>query len=145
MHGNKACWKLGEHALEIVRPDSIARELPALPSQPADVPWPVQRWPRGTLHSIDRERTRQHLDRAFELQPDEGVTYALVMVQGGQLVFERYAHGANENYLQYSWSMAKSVTHALVGFAAQQGRLSIYEPMPVPEWQDSGDPRRLIT
>lgn len=131
--------------MDIVRPDSIAAELTALPAQQADVPWPVQRWPRGTLDAVDVEQTRQHLEQAFELEPGEGVTYALVIVQRGRLVFERYAHGANENYLQYSWSMAKSFTHALVGLAAQQGRLSIYDPMPVPEWQADDDPRRAIT
>ena len=39
--------------------------------------------------------------------------------------------------------MAKSITHALVGILVRQGKLDIYAPAAVPEWQ--GDARREIT
>ncbi len=129
----------------IVDADALAADLSPLPAQSDQTPWPVARWPRGDLETTDPAQTGRYLDRAFDLERDEGVTYALVIVQGGRLVYERYAHGANENYLQYSWSMAKSFTHALVGLLEAQGRLSLHDPMPVPEWQAADDPRRAIT
>jgi CubicO group peptidase (beta-lactamase class C family) len=61
------------------------------------------------------------------------------------LIYERYDSGANAIYMQYSWSMAKSVVHALVGILAGQGRIDLYEPAAVPEWQSPDDPRRAIT
>jgi CubicO group peptidase (beta-lactamase class C family) len=41
--------------------------------------------------------------------------------------------------------MSKSVTNALVGILVRQGKLRIKEPAPVPEWQNTGDPRKSIT
>jgi CubicO group peptidase (beta-lactamase class C family) len=43
-----------------------------------------------------------------------------------------------------SWSMAKSITHALVGTAVMQGRVSIDTPMGNPHWR-AGDRRASIT
>ena len=44
-----------------------------------------------------------------------------------------------------SWSMAKSMLHAVVGMLVAEGRLSLDAPAPVPEWQTAGDPRAAIT
>ena len=64
------------------------------------------------------------VDDAFEKQADGlGETRELVIVRGGRLVFERAALGYNTNMRLVSWSMAKSVTQALVGIAAAQGKL----------------------
>ncbi len=115
-------------------------ELTPLPPQPADVPWPTERWPEGDDVPAGLARLA---DEVFALPESVSVSYALLVVQGGRLVYERYAAGANRGYLQYSWSMAKSVTHALVGLLVREGRLSVDAPAPVAEWQ--GDARRDIT
>ena len=120
-------------------------ELVALPAQPNAVPWPVGRWPQGTLESENQAGTQKYLDQAFALRAGEGVTYGLVLIQHGKLVYERYGHGANDGYLQYSWSMAKSFVHALVGLLVLDGKIDVKQAIPVPEWQREDDPRRLIT
>ena len=84
------------------------------------------------------------IEELFALPPAHGVTYALLVVQRGRLVIERYGAGANPFYLQYSWSMAKSVTQALVGILAGQGRVDINAPLPASEWPE-GDRRAAIT
>jgi CubicO group peptidase (beta-lactamase class C family) len=58
-----------------------------------------------------------------------GRSDALVVAQNGKLVFERYDpdHGANVRHI--SWSMAKSITHALVGIAVAEGRVDIDRPL----------------
>lgn len=122
-----------------VRSTSLDPALPDLPGQPAGVPWPTLAFPRGAAQ-VDPDALARHTAGVFELPPDHGVTYALLIVHGGRLVFERYAAGASPIYLQYSWSMAKSVTQALVGIAAGDGLLDIYAPARVPEWAD--DPAR---
>lgn len=119
--------------------------LVQLPEQAADVSWPIGKWPRGTLESADNAGTQRYLEQAFALRSGEGVTYGLIVIQRGQLVFEQYDHGANDGYLQYSWSMAKSFVHALVGILVADGRINIHQPIPVPEWQNVEDPRRTIT
>ena len=123
----------------MLKPESISDRLPTLPIQPASVPWPTTSWtraePTANLDPIANE--------IFSLTEAQGVTYALLVVQNGQLVYERYDAGANAFYLQYSWSMAKSVTQTLVGILASRGDLDIYAPAQVPEWQS--DERREIT
>ncbi|MEZ5710412.1 MAG: serine hydrolase [Blastomonas sp.] len=72
-------------------------------------------------------------------------TRALVIMRGGELVYERYAPGYDRDTRFISWSMAKSVTSVLVGLMVSDGRLALDSPAPVPEWQQPGDPRGAIT
>ena len=123
----------------MLRRESIASDLPELPQQPDAVAWPTERWARGEPRA-DLEPLAEEI---FSLTPAQGVSYGLLVVQKGRLIYERYAAGANAFYLQYSWSMAKSVTQALAGILVKRGELDIYAPAPVTEWQD--DARRDIT
>ena len=119
------------------------QEVPPLPLQPAGTPWPTLDWPRAELPgAVDQDRLDPLLQRGFD---DFDETHALVIVQGGRLILERYgpAHGPQATCL--SWSMAKSITHALVGIAVGDGLLDIAAPAPVAEWRKAGDPRRAIT
>ena len=72
-------------------------------------------------------------------------TRAIVIMQGGRVVAERYAPGYGPDTRLISWSMAKSVTATLIGLMIADGRLALDEPAPVPEWQSRGDPRSKIT
>ncbi|MFX7949424.1 serine hydrolase, partial [Acinetobacter baumannii] len=62
-----------------------------------------------------------------------------------RLVFERYGGGFGPDDTQPSWSMAKSITHALVGLLIADGKLSLQAPLLPPEWRTPGDPRGAIT
>ncbi len=127
----------------IVQPESIAEGLVPLPAHPADVAWPTEGWAMAEPVPSDSGRFNQLTEEIFDLEGEQGVTYSLLIVKGGELVYERYDHGANAIYLQYSWSMAKSMAQALAGILIAQGKLDLYAPAPVPEWQ--GDERREIT
>ena len=72
-------------------------------------------------------------------------TRAVVVVYRDQLVAERYADGFHRRMPLAGWSMSKSVTKSLVGILVRLGKLRLYAPAPVPEWQDRGDPRQRIT
>ena len=127
----------------MLKPESIADSLCALPGQPAGIGWPTENWPRADLDSGSTARVNTLADEIFDLNAAQGVTHALLIVKQGQLVYERYDAGANAFYIQYSWSMAKSITHALTGILVDDGILDIYAPAQVPEWQD--DARSEIT
>ncbi len=82
-------------------------------------------------------------------------TYAVVVIHRGRLVFERY-EGLLPQWDKpgkpvvrqtplLSWSMAKSLLHAVVGMLVAEGRLVLDDPAPVPLWQSPGDPRGAIT
>ncbi len=118
-----------------------------LPPQPAGVPFPTEQWPTAHLDPrVDAAALEKLLDRAFQQpEPDDlERTHAVVIVQGGAVVAERYASDAQPDHAFASWSMAKSITQALVGILVRQGRLDISQPIPVAEWPE-GDPRRAIT
>lgn len=120
--------------------------LAALPPQPADVAWPTQSWPTASPDArVDADELGRRIDAMFASRED-GVadTRALVVVEGGRIVVERYADGFGPDNRFVSWSMAKSVTHALVGILVRDGRLDLGSPAPVPEWP-AGDPRHAIT
>ena len=115
---------------------AVHAQLVPLPAQPADVPWPTYEWPTGQLpEDLDVTAFYSAMTDAFE-KPASGLgeTRELTIIRGGRLIFERAGRGYNTNMRLVSWSMAKSVTHALVGIAAAQGKLDVDQPMGSPHW-----------
>lgn len=122
--------------------------VPDLPDQPTGVPWPTRDWPTGPLPGhVDAEHVGHLLDRAFGSAPDPGFgeSYATLVVHGGRLVVERYGSGRDATTPLLSWSMAKSVLHAMVGILVEREQLDPGAPAPVPEWSNPTDPRHEIT
>lgn len=118
--------------------------LPPLSAQPADTPWPTEAWPEGPALPAD---ARAFLDAAFapEAEATTGLTDAVVIIQGGRLVYERYGDGLGRESTFPSWSKAKSMTQALAGMIVLDGKLDIHAPAGAPEWSSPGDPRAAIT
>lgn len=95
------------------------------------------------------------MDEAFDPTGPLHQTYAVVVVHHGRLVFERYdglvpqwdkpGKPVDETTPLLSWSMAKSMLHAVLGMLVAEGRLTLTAPAPVPEWQGADDPRHVIT
>lgn len=92
-------------------------------------------------------RLRAAVDQAFgePEQPPYHRTKAVVIVHDGKIVAERYAPGYGIDTQLLGFSVTKSVTNALIGILAGQGRITPDQPAPLPAWQDAGDPRRAIT
>jgi CubicO group peptidase (beta-lactamase class C family) len=128
---------------------NMTHGLPALPAQPAGTPWPTRSWPEGDIpKSADAKKLMRLVDHAFTADaPDDlGETHALVIVQHGRLVHERYWTGFGPDTTCPSWSKAKSITQALAGILVGDGKLDIMQPAEVPEWRETpGDPRAAIT
>ena len=74
-----------------------------------------------------------------------GETRALLVLQNGQPLLERYGEGFGPDQKLISWSMAKSVTALLTGILVSDGRLVLDDPVPLPAWRRPGDPRGNIT
>ncbi|MEO8763767.1 MAG: serine hydrolase [Ginsengibacter sp.] len=123
--------------------------VPAAPLQGNDtIPWPYGDKIANTISSnIDTIKLAAAVDKAFT-EPHPGKkqrTRSVVVVYNGQLVAEKYATGFNKDTRMYGWSMAKSVTGALIGTLVLQGKLHIAGPAPVIEWNDPKDPRHAIS
>ena len=70
-------------------------------------------------------------------------TLAVVVQHRGEVVAEAYAGGATVDTTLISWSMAKSITHALVGMAQMDGLLDVRATTGIAQWQN--DDRKHIT
>jgi CubicO group peptidase (beta-lactamase class C family) len=128
--------------------------LVPLPPQPGGVPWPTTEWPEGPVpNGVDLEPL---MARMFDETGELRTTYAVVVVQGGRIIAERYANEiehwdkpnepVDRTTKLLSWSMAKSMLHAIVGMLVAEGRLDLDAPAPVPRWhEEQGDPRQAIT
>ena len=93
---------------------------------------------------VPREELARRVDALFSEQ-DAAETRAMVVMQGGRVIAERYAPGYHENTRFVSWSMAKSITGVMIGMLVSDGRLRLDESAPIPAWQRPGDPRGEIT
>jgi CubicO group peptidase (beta-lactamase class C family) len=93
------------------------------------------------------------LDDLFERPGAEGLSLALLIQHGGEVVAERYgsqpandfqpATAIDADSTLISWSMAKSITHAAVGILVKDGLIDVNAPAPVAAW--AGTPKADIT
>jgi len=111
--------------------------------RPVPVPKAVQKdaW-KVDRAGLDAAKLQRAVDAAFE--PEAGLTAAVVVTWKGRLVAERYAKGITSNTPLESWSMGKSLTATLLGILMRQGVYGLWQPAPIPEWQQAGDPRAKI-
>jgi CubicO group peptidase (beta-lactamase class C family) len=124
---------------------------PRFVAHPMDVAWPSNEWPRATHpQQLELEGVVNEMFSTDEL----AVTNAVVVIQGGRVLIERYA-GEREFFDRpaepitatsplLSWSMAKSMLHLIIGTLVDEGRLDLEQLAPVPEWRDHDDPRHRI-
>ncbi len=123
-------------------------DLVPLPTQPVGLAWPTSKWQRGEFDPrVDASAVELLLAAAFTESDELGVgeTNAVLIVHRGRIVAERYADGQDATTTHISWSMAKSVLHAIVGVLVREGALDIAAPAEVPEWREPDDSRARIT
>jgi CubicO group peptidase (beta-lactamase class C family) len=135
--------------------DMRARQLAPLPAQPDGVPWPTDEWPRAEPVEAVAADLAGLLDDITTDTSRYGTTFAVAVAHRGRLIAERYGgelehwDGPNEPVEPttplLSWSMAKSMLHAVVGMLVAEGRVDPEERAPVPRWDDPADPRHAIT
>jgi len=99
---------------------AIPVPVPQPPAASSMAPWPTVDWSVSTPQD-------QNMDPVLMQQ---GIQYginnnsrAIVVIRNGYIVGEWYAAGWNQDTRQTGYSMAKSVTSALVGMAVDQGHI----------------------
>src|SRR5688500_369713 len=142
-HG-AGCAIVDEPAASRAAADFVADPDPATPSWDVTGPYSL-----AVLEpsSAPRDALTRVVDRAFaEPEPDRPRrTRAVVVIQRGRIVAERYAADVTAATPLLGWSMTKSVTSALIGILVRRGRLSLGAPAAIGEWQSPRDPRARIT
>lgn len=124
-------------------------------SHPAELVWPTVSWPSGPQAPTS---VLEVADRLFgpgvEPGPGAGVSLALVVVHRGRLVFDRYGTMPGGVFAPetpvdrttplISWSMAKSMSHALTGLLVVDGAMSVDDRVACTEWAEDGRARITV-
>ena len=90
-------------------------------------------------------RLQAALESALPQPADAHHTLAVVVLQHGRLVGERYAAGVGPGTPLLGFSASKSLSNALAGVLVQQGRLDPARPGVLAAWQNPADPHHAIT
>ena len=147
-----AAWRpnLGCAQLPIGAKLEAVSALPRLAVSPPKLdeqPWPIgdrqaMARPNGDPAAIGRVVADAFNRRTYG-QGSE--TTAVLIVQGGRIVAERYRPDFNMHSSQRTWSVGKSIASTIIGAAAHRGLINLKAPAPVPEWRRPGDPRQAIS
>jgi CubicO group peptidase (beta-lactamase class C family) len=127
----------------------------AVPGLPASLRAPDhdgKAWPLGDRAATGRARGDARalagaVARAFDRRSygQGSETTAVLVVQDGRIVAERYRPDFTMHTSQRTWSVAKSMAASVIGAAVQRGILDVNAPAPIPEWRAPSDPRGAIT
>ncbi|MFC1791406.1 serine hydrolase domain-containing protein [Gemmatimonadota bacterium] len=128
-----------------------ALEMPAPEGDPATIPWPDGDLVEAASlpPEVDAAALAAASDWAFHRESPEQVTLSLLVVHKGKIIHERYAPGVDVTTRTRTWSTAKSIAVTLFGILADQGRMSLDEPLGF-DWlprasSPETDPRAAIT
>lgn len=106
--------------------------------------FPGSEWVSGSLPpAVDASLFREMCSAVEGRAAHEGLTHALLVIASGHVVHEWYGDGFAKESTHISWSMAKSMTHALIGIAIDDGVLSLSQSNLMPQWES--DARASIT
>lgn len=147
-----AAWRpnLGCAQLPIGADAGVIAALPRFDASAPDLddrPWPLGDRDATAAPRGDADALAAAVEAAFDT-PAYGAGHAttgVLVLQDGRIIAERYREGFGPHVSQRTWSVAKSLTGALIGVARQAGELDVSKPALVPEWQAAGDPRAAIT
>ncbi|MES2371145.1 MAG: serine hydrolase [Bacteroidota bacterium] len=126
------------HKQTIYRPELFSDRRDSLP-------WPQGNLDADTLYEkMDTAKLAKSVSWAFYNEKDMGSpTHAVVVIYNNHVVFEKYAKGITANTKLTGWSMAKSITNAMMGILVKQHKINMSSPAPIAEWQQ--DERKNIT
>jgi CubicO group peptidase (beta-lactamase class C family) len=105
--------------------------------------WPGDDWEVSTPEAEGMDAARLEDVAAY---CEEHGCRAVVIVRHGRIAWERYWGGWDKNSTDNSWSMAKSITSALVGITIAEGKIKSVDQSAadfIPEWR--GTDKEQIT
>lgn len=165
-------WERGSgQGCSIARPGTTLNEvLGGVPVAPPLVPTPAL-WPVGDMMPLEPHAGDQHAEaQAAGVDPDRDSpwtvpelqsgpvasafspaygtgtnTTAVVVLNEGAIIAERYAPGFGIDVPQRTWSVAKSIAATIVGAAVHRGDADVAAPATIAQWRAEGDTRGGIT
>jgi CubicO group peptidase (beta-lactamase class C family) len=106
--------------------------------------WPTSQWNSAPPDAdVDRAALDDALAAIAAMRGDAGVSLATLVVHRGRIVAEQYGPATDADTPLISWSMAKTITQAMIGMLVGDGLLDIDAPAAVPEF--AGTDKAVIT
>ena len=146
-------WRehLGCTALPQVAAKSAAKHLPRVKLKTKTPDMSAVPWPMGNLElnrplpvAIDQTALTAAVGKAFDGEFG-GATTAVLVMQNGRIINERYRDGWDMQTSQRTWSVAKSIGASLIGAAVEDGIIEVSDKAGLDAWSRPGDPRAEIT
>ncbi|MGE5393319.1 MAG: serine hydrolase domain-containing protein [Candidatus Saccharibacteria bacterium] len=109
---------------------------------PDMVPWPLGNLMPDTIVRADTLKLARITQKLMQEKGYNGNAFAFMVVHKGIPIVEAYQPQFNSKTRFQSWSMAKSITNALVGVMVKEGKMELKQPVNLPEWQN--DDRKQI-
>ena len=113
--------------------------LPVQNKHDPNVSWPTKEWSVNIDNFKGSPAFNNKIDELFsdEYYSKLGKTNSLLIVQNGEIIFEKYNQGISKDTKLVSWSMAKSYTATITGLMIDKGLISnINEKNLLPNWTD---------
>ena len=127
-----------------VAPTTLAPST-TLASPTGDV-FPGVEWATADLPAdVDQAALDVAVEVAFGAPDAASRVQSIVVVRGGEIVYERYHPLDTADEIMNSYSVSKSITSAVIGLLVSDGRLDVDERAPIDAWADPADPRHEIT
>jgi CubicO group peptidase (beta-lactamase class C family) len=116
---------------------------------PLRTSWPTEDWSTNLVGGEKAAEVQALEDYAFTLtgkdEERRGLrTDGLRIIKNGSVVYERYARGFGPNNRHLSWSVAKSISSALIGVAVKEGVLTLDDSICAHLPEFSGTPQCAI-
>ena len=101
--------------------------------------------PKDTFFDdVNYQNLNKAVNKAFDKDNEKlKRTRSVIVIYKDKIIAEKYDNGFNKNSKILGWSMTKSITSAVFGILQKQGKLNVFNPAPIPEWQN--DERKIIT
>jgi CubicO group peptidase (beta-lactamase class C family) len=108
--------------------------------------FPGDEWQTAPLPAaVDGAALDAAVEVAFGAPDNTARVQSIVIVQGGQIIYERYHPLDGPDTVMDSYSVSKSITSAAIGLLVGDGLLDVDAPAPIAQWADPTDPRRAVT
>ena len=104
------------------------------------IPWPSgDKITDSAPAHIDKALLQQAIDNVMHATTGGKPAYtrAVLVLYDGKIAGEQYAPGFDKHTVMLGWSMAKSLTGALIGILVKEGKIDPDAPAPVPEWKNT--------
>lgn len=101
-------------------------------------------WPKGNIIAdtlpagVNISRLNELIDNCFDAPGSKPFkkTLGIVVAHNNQIIAEKYLEGYDHNTLFHGWSMTKSITGAWAGIMADNGQLTLEEPVGIEAWKN---------